>query len=161
MNKWKEIKSDQITLYKVDSIDLSALFILYENCNRMGNESNNNVMIATVTPEAWFDDLVPTILNNVSFVTKLTSFQTISINGKDFINSSYTCDKATFDSVDSLKEFLIQKGRLSVLIIYSIIQNVDLKSLNSFWLIRYKEIIDPQTIRDKKIDYLTNGTDNN
>jgi len=161
MNKWKEIKSDQITLYKVDPIDLSTLFILYENCNRMGNESNNNVMIATVTPEAWFDDLVPTILNNVSFVTKLPSFQTISINGKDFIYSSYTCDKATFDSIDSLKEFLIQKGRLSVLIIYSIVQNVDLKSLNSFWLIRYKEIIDPQTIREKKIDYLTNGTDNN
>ena len=29
------------------------------------------------------------------------------------------------------------------------------------WTIRYKEIIDPQTIRDKKIDYLTNGIDNN
>ena len=161
MNKWKEIKSDQISLYKVDSTDVSSLFILYENCHRMGNENNNNVMLATVTPEVWFDDLVPTILDNVSFITKFQGFQAISLNGKDFLNSSYICDKATFDSIESLKDFLIQKGQLSVLILYCIIQNVDLKSLNSFWSIRYKEIIDTQKIRDKKIDYLTNGTDNN
>ena len=88
MNKWKEIKSEQITLYKVDSIDLSALFILHENCHRLGNENNNNVMMATVTPEVWFDDLVPTILNNVSFVTKFPSFQTISLNGKDLLTQA-------------------------------------------------------------------------
>lgn len=161
MNKWKEIKSEQIVLYKLDSIDLSALFILYENCHRMGNENNNNVMLATVTPEAWFDDLVPTIISNVSFVTKLPSFQTISLNSKDLVSQSYNCDKAEFQSLELLKAFLIEKGRLSVLILYSVIQYVDLKTLKPSWFIRYKEIIDTQTIRDKKIDYLTNGTDNN
>jgi hypothetical protein len=160
MNKWKEIKSEQITLYKIDSIDLSALFILHENCHRMGNENNNNVMLATVTPEVWFDDLVPTILN-VSFVTKFPSFQTISLNGKDLVTQTYACDAAEFQSLDSLKDFLVEKGRLSVLILYSVIQYVDLKTLKPSWFIRYKEIIDPQTIRDKKIEYLTNGTDNN
>ena len=44
------------------------------------------------------------------------------------------------------------------LILYYVIQHVDLKTLKPSWFIRYKEIIDPQTIRDKKIDYLTNGT---
>ena len=158
MNKWKEIKSDQITLYKVEWIDLSALFILYENCQRMGNENNNNVMLATVTPEAWFDDLVPTILSNVSFITKVSGFQTISLNGKDLVYQDYACDKAEFESIELLKDFLIEKGRLSVLILYYVIQHVDLKTLKPSWFIRYKEIIDPQTIRDKKIDYLTNGT---
>ena len=158
MNKWKEIKSDQITLYKVEWIDLSALFILYENCQRMGNENNNNVMLATVTPEAWFDDLVPTILDNVSFITKVSGFQTISLNGKDLVYQDYACDKAEFESIELLKDFLIEKGRLSVLILYYVIQHVDLKTLKPSWFIRYKEIIDPQTIRDKKIDYLTNGT---
>ena len=158
MNKWKEIKSDQITLYKVEWIDLSALFILYENCQRMGNENNNNVMLATVTPEAWFDDLVPTILGNVSFITKVSGFQTISLNGKDLVYQDYACDKAEFESIELLKDFLIEKGRLSVLILYYVIQHVDLKTLKPSWFIRYKEIIDPQTIRDKKIDYLTNGT---
>lgn len=161
MNKWKEIKSEQITLYKVDWIDLSALFVLYDNCQRMGNENNNNVMLATVTPEVWFDDLVPTILSNVSFVTKVPGFQTVSFNGKDLVAQTYTCDKSEFQSLDSLKDFLVEKGRLSVFILYSIIQYVDLKTLKPSWFIRYKEIIDPQTIRDKKIDYLTNGTDNN
>lgn len=161
MNKWKEIKSEQIVLYKLDSIDLSALFILYENCHRIGNENNNNVMLATVTPEAWFDDLVTTIISNVSFVTKFPSFQTISLNGKDLVSQSYNCDKAEFQSLELLKAFLIEKGRLSVLILYSVIQYVDLKTLKPSWFIRYKEIIDTQTIRDKKIDYLTNGTDNN
>ena len=161
MNKCKEIKSELITLYKVEWIDLSALFILYENCQRMGNENNNNVMLATVTPEVWFDDLVPTILDNVSFITKLPTFQTFSLSDKDLLVQNYSCDKAEFQSIESLKDFLIEKGRLSVFILYTIIQYVDLKTLKPSWTIRYKEIIDPQTIRDKKIDYLTNGIDNN
>jgi hypothetical protein len=132
MNKWKEIKSEQIVLYKVDSIDLSALFILHENCHRMGNENNNNVMLATVTPEVWFDDLVPTILSNVSFITKLPGFQTVSLNGKDLVSQNWTCDKSEFQSIDSLKDFLVEKGRLSVFILYSIIQYVDLKTLKTF-----------------------------
>lgn len=156
MNYWKENKSDKISLYKVENIDLSALFVLYENCHRMGNENNNNVMSATVTPDIWFDDLVPTILNNVSFVTKFPVFQTISLSGKDLIQQNYNCDRDEFQSIELLKDFLIEKGRLSVFIIYSIVQYVDLTTLNKYWALRYKEIIDPQTIRDKKIDYLTN-----
>ncbi len=50
---------------------------------------------------------------------------------------------------------------MSVLVIYTILQHIDLRTLTPSWFIRYKEIIDPQTIRDKKIDYLTNGIDNN
>jgi hypothetical protein len=100
-------------------------------------------------------------INNVSFVTKFPSFQTISLNGKDLVTQTYACDAAEFQSLDSLKDFLVEKGRLSVLILYSVIQYVDLKTLKPSWFIRYKEIIDPQTIRDKKIEYLTNGTDNN
>jgi len=161
MNKWKEIKSEQITLYKVECIDLSALFVLYDNCQRMGNENNNNVMLATVTPEVWFDDLASTILDNVSFIAKFPSFQTFSLTNKDLMVQSYTCDKAEFETIESLKDFLIEKGRLSVFILYTVIQYVDLKTLKPSWIIRYKEIIDPQTIRDKKIDYLTNGTNNN
>jgi hypothetical protein len=161
MNKWKEIKPENITLYKVDSIDISALFILYENSQRMGNESNNNVMMATVTPEVWFDDLVPTILSSVSFITKLPNFQTISVSNKDLMAQTYACDKEEFDSLNSLKDFLNERGTLSVLVVYSVIQYVDLKTLKPSWFLRYKEIIDPQAIRDKKINYLTNGVDNN
>lgn len=161
MNKWKEIKPENITLYKVDSIDISALFILYENSQRMGNESNNNVMMATVTPEVWFDDLVPTILSSVSFITKLPNFQTISVSNKDLMAQTYSCDKEEFDSLNSLKDFLNERGTLSVLVVYSVIQYVDLKTLKPSWFLRYKEIIDPQAIRDKKINYLTNGVDNN
>lgn len=156
MNKWRELKSDNITLYKVDVVDISALFILYDNCHRMGNENNNNVWLATVDPEAWFDDLVPAILSSVSFVTKIPGFQTISLNGKDLLTQSYICDKGEFDSLKSLKDFLDEKGRLSVLVVYSVVQYVDLKTLKPTWILRYKEITDTQTIRDKKIDYLTN-----
>jgi hypothetical protein len=161
MNKWKEIKPENITLYKVDSIDISALFILYENSQRMGNERNNNVMMATVTPEVWFDDLVPTILSSVSFISKHPNFQTISVSNKDLMAQTYACDKEEFDSLNSLKDFLNERGTLSVLVVYSVIQYVDLKTLKPSWFLRYKEIIDPQAIRDKKINYLTNGVDNN
>lgn len=156
MNKWRELKSDNITLYKVDVVDISALFILYDNCHRMGNENNNNVWLATVDPEAWFDDLVPDILNNVSFVTKMAGFQTLSINGGELLTHSYICDKVELESLKSLKDFLEERGRLSVLVVYSVVQYVDLKKLKPTWILRYKEITDTQTIRDKKIDYLTN-----
>lgn len=161
MNKWKEFKLENIVLYKVDPVDVSALFVLYENCHRMGNENNNNVMMATVHPEIWFDDISSTILSSVSYITKFTAFETKSLHDKDLILTNYVCDIKEFELIENLKKFLIEKGRLSILVVYSIIQCVDLKNLKTRWFIRYREIIDPQTIRDKKIDYLTNGTDNN
>lgn len=157
---WREFKPET-TLVKVDYIDSSALAVLFENSLRMGNESNNNVMVATVTPEVWMSDLAETILNNVSYVTKFPNFQTISYTNGDLFATSYQVDSATFNTIDELKSFIRQKGSMSVLVIYTILQHIDLRTLTPSWFIRYKEIIDPQTIRDKKIDYLTNGIDNN
>jgi hypothetical protein len=157
---WREFKFES-TLIKVDYIDSSALGVLFENSLRMGNESNNNVMVATVTPEVWMSDIAEIILNNVSYVSKFPTFHTISYKNGELERSDYQVDSHNFDSIDDLKEFIIKKGKLSLLVVYTIIQYIDLKTLNQNWFIRYKEIIDPQTIRDKKIDYLTNGNYNN
>jgi hypothetical protein len=158
---WREFKFES-TLIKVDYIDSSALAVLFENSLRMGNESNNNVMVATVTPEVWMSDIAETILNSVSYVTKFPNFQTISYaNGELFATNYQALDSATFNTIEELKKFIRDKGQMSLLVVYTILQYVDLKTLTTSWLIRYREIIDPQTIRDKKIDYLTNGTDNN
>jgi hypothetical protein len=158
---WREFKFES-TLIKVDYIDSSALGVLFENNLRMGNESNNNVMMATVSPEFWMSDISETILNSVSYVTKFPNFQTISYtNGELFATNYQVLDSATFNTIEELKKFIRDKGQMSLLVVYSIIQYVDLKILKTQWVIRYKEIIDPQTIRDKKIDYLTNGNYNN
>jgi hypothetical protein len=153
---WRDFKPET-TLVKVDYIDSSALAFLFENSFRMGNESNNNVMVATVTPEVWMSDIAETILNNVSYVTKFPSFQTLTYKNGDLFASVYLVDSENFNSIDELKNFLREKGEMSLLVVYTILQYIDLKTLNQTWTLRYKEIIDPQTIRDKKIDYLTNG----
>ncbi len=102
---WREFKPET-TLVKVDYIDSSALAVLFENSLRMGNESNNNVMVATVTPEVWMSDLAETILNNVSYVTKFPNFQTISYTNGDLFATSYQVDSATFNTIDELKSFI-------------------------------------------------------
>jgi hypothetical protein len=156
---WREFKFES-TLIKVDYIDSSALGVLFENSLRMGNESNNNVMVATVTPEVWMSDIAEIILNNVSYVTKFPNFQAISYaNGELFATNYQVLDSATFNTIEELKKFIRDKGQMSLLVVYTILQYVDLKTLTTSWLIRYKEIIDPQTIRDKKIDYLTNNSE--
>lgn len=155
MNNWRQLKAEHTTIFKVNSIDLSAIFILYDNCYRMGNESNSNVTMATVTPEVWFDDLVTIILSNVSFVTKLPNYETISLDNMILVSTVHSCESLNFESIESLKDFIIEKGSLSILTLYSIVQYINLRTLKPSWMIRFNQIIDPQAVRDKKIDYLT------
>lgn len=161
MNKWKEIKSEQITLYKVEWIDLSALFILYENCQRMGNENNNNVMLATVAPEVWFDDLVPTILDNVSFITKLPNFQTFTLKNGDLFSRTWQTEKKDFDSIELLKDFLEKDSKFEDLVLFSIVGYVDLMSMTKKWTITFTNVTDTETKRDNKIEFLVDGINNN
>ena len=152
---WKDFKSDS-QIIRVDFIDSTALSVLFENCLRMGNESNNNVMIATVNPEAWMSDISNTILNNVTYICKFPSFQTKTYSNDELIVTNYHTESKEFQSLDDLKSFIVERGRVSLLVIYIIIQYIDLRTINQTWLLRFAEIVDKKILRDKKIEYLTN-----
>jgi hypothetical protein len=149
------------SLYKVSEKDLTALFMLYENCVRMGNDSNLNVQIATISTESWFTDLAETIINNVSFVTKTPNFQTLTLNNGDLVSQTWQTEKLDFVSIDLLKDFLEKGSKFEDLVLFSIVGYVDLMSMTKKWTIRFANITDKETKRDNKIDFLVDGTNNN
>ncbi len=153
---WKVSRSVEDSVLKVDHLDSSALFWLFENSCRMGNDSNNNVNLATVDPSLWMDDISNIILDNVGYITKNSTFNITSyIDGK-LVCKSYSCESLEFSDLDSLKEFIKDRGTFSVLTIHSIVKYVFLNTLTVCWRIRCKEITDIQSIRNNKIDYITN-----
>lgn len=158
---WKEWKSDQMAVIKVDHLESSALALLFENSYRTGNDTNNNVMVATVSPEGWLDELVPTILDYVSYVCKFPTFQISSYRNKEILVTHLFAEKLLLNSIDEVKDFLKEKGSFSTLVIYAIIKYVDLSTLKESWAVRFCHITDLQGVRNKKLNYLTDGIDNN
>ena len=152
---WHELKGYLPSVIKMDDLDSAALFQLYETSSRMCNESNNNVEIATVSPSVWFDDLVDVVMENVGYVAKSTQFQFLFYKNPDILSICYSCDVERFNSLNDLKDFIKKKGQFSTLVLFSIVKYVDLHNLNVYWSMRYKEILDTQQIREKKIEYLT------
>jgi len=153
---WMEFKGYQATVIPMNELDSSALFLLYDNSSRMCNESNNSVSVATVSPEVWLDDISNLVIENVSYVAKNPVFQMLSYRSTDNIHSTqYSCDMATFDSFNELTYFIKEKGKFSTLVLFSIVKYVNLDTLVVSWGLRYKEIVDPKQIRDKKLEYLT------
>ena len=155
MDKWNDWKSSDVMVYKLDKLESSALAVLYENSKRMCNESNNNVEVATVSPKSYFDEIADDILDNVSYVTRLPAFHMLSYKYPEVVSVAYTCEYERFESIEDLKKFF-EKGKFATIILYSIVKYVDLILLKSYFIIRYKEVIDPQRVRDSKIDYITN-----
>jgi hypothetical protein len=150
-----------VTLYKVNEKDLTALFVLYENCVRMGNDSNLNVQTATISPESWFTDLAETLIDNVSFVTKTPNFQTITLKNGDLVSQSWQTHREDFDSIDLLKDFLEKDLKFEDLVLFSIVSYVDLINMTQKWTMKFAIITDKETKRDNKIEFLVDGTNNN
>ena len=51
---FSQMEKSETIVYFNDSLDVSCLKLLYDNCVRMGSESNTNVTIATAHPDLWF-----------------------------------------------------------------------------------------------------------
>lgn len=161
MTKWNLNPNSNPTLFKVNERDLTALFMLYDNCIRMSNDSNLNVQIATISPQVWFDDLVETIIHNVCFVTKLPNFQTLTLKNGDLVAQTWQTEKKDFDSIELLKDFLEKDSKFEDLVLFSIVGYVDLMSMTKKWTITFTNVTDIETKRDNKIEFLVDGTNNN
>lgn len=152
---WGDWKSITPTVVKVDYLESSALSVLHTNSLRMGNLDNSNVGLATLSPDVYFDDIANTVLESVDYISTLPSFGITSyVNGK-LISTNYSTDSIPFSDIEGLKRFLTERGKVSVLVLYSIVKFVNLNDLTSHFFVRFKEIDDIQTVRNKKIEFLT------
>jgi len=120
----------------------------------MCNESNSNVSVATASPDVWFDDVVELIIENVSYISKNNNFQFIIYDKPNLKFVEYSCEFKEFQSIDDMKDFIQEKGQLSLFVLFSIVKYVNLDTLSVSWGVRYKEVLDNQQIRDNKIEYL-------
>jgi hypothetical protein len=153
---WKDFTP---TIYRVDDKDFNALKVLYDNCYRMSIDQNLNVEIATLSVDKWFSDLVPLILTSVDYISNSPLFQSYFIEDGKFLTSIHETYLKEFKSFNDMKDFIKREERFDLFVLFSVCKYVNLDTLEEKWIIRYGEIIDKNSKRNKKINFLTNGID--
>lgn len=149
---WREHKWSNSTVIRVDRLDPSALFLLYENSVRMGNESNNNTLLASLEPSIWLEEISEVILEHVSYVSKFPCFEIGYFHNNVWKTESHNIEGFNeFDSIEELKEFIKEVGKRSTLVLYYIVNYVDLNSMRKYWVLRSKSVSFKLDERDKKI----------
>lgn len=159
MSVWDDIKSN---VFAVDDKDFNAVKVLYDNCKRMANDNNNNVELATLSVDKWFGDIIKPIFSSVDYVSTapVAHFYYLESDGL-FSSKSVETDIKGFDSFEDMKKFITQ-DRFNEFLIFSICKMVNLDTLEQVWSLRYAEIeSSSDEKRDKKIDFLINGINNN
>lgn len=136
-----------------EKLDITFLKVLYENCIRMGGDSNLNVQVATVHPEIWFPDLMDLFLSRIKIVSKTPIFQLIRIEGEHLTQRNYNCESIEFESEDDFKEFLESKKYKS-LAVFSIVKLLFIRDMTTKWRIRCIDVSTIQEVRDSILDEL-------
>lgn len=149
---FSRMEKHEPTVYFNDSIDVISLKILYDNCVRVGTESNNNISIATAHPDLWFGEYFDFFRTKIKMVAKQPSFQLIRIEGNNLVVSNYICDSIEFQSDEELKMFLENIDEYRSIAIFSLVKYVDIKTFKSSWRLRFIDISTKDEVRDKKIE---------
>ncbi len=148
---FSKMEKQEPQFYFNDSLDVSSLKLLYDNCIRMGSDNNSNVEMATVHPDLWFGDYFDIFRKKVKMVVKNSVFQLIRQEGNQLVSVNYTCDMMKFNSDEELINFLNDLTEYGSIAIFYLVKWVDLKTFNITWNLRYKNISTIEDIRDKKI----------
>jgi hypothetical protein len=119
--------------YFNDSLDVSSLKILYDNCMRMGSGDNSNVEMATVHPDIWFGEYFDFFRKKVKMVVKGPLFQLVQVEG------------------NKLEEFLENQTEYGSIAIFCLVKWLNVKTLAVTWNLKYKDISTKEEIRNKKI----------
>lgn len=143
-------KKDPIVHFN-DSLDISSLKILYDNCIRMGSENNSNISIATVHPDLWFGDYFDFFRTRIKMVVTAPVFQLLKIEGNQVVSMNHSCDTAEFGSDEELKKFFEDMTEFGSIAIFTLVKYVDITRFSVRWRLRYKDISTKEEIRDKKI----------
>jgi hypothetical protein len=134
-----------------DSLDISSLKILYDNCIRMGSETNTNISIATVHPDLWFGEYFDFFRAKVKMVVTQPVFQLVKIEDNQVLSTSHSCDTAEFESDDELKKFFEDMTEFGSIAIFTLVKYVDITTFSVRWKLRFKDISTKEEVRDKKI----------
>ena len=138
-------------LYPIDELNPYGLIIFFNNSTRMCSE-NNNVEIATVDPTIWMSDIFDMVLEKFSYAASSPSFSRYELKMGSFYTTLFDCDQKEFKTEEEIKEYFNKYDKYSTLVIFSMVKYVDLSKLTTIFMVRYKDITDSQTKRDRKLE---------
>jgi len=125
--------------------------LFYDNCIRMGGDSNSNIQIATIHPDIWFGDHFELLNSKIKMVVESPVFQLVRIEGGQLVCQNYSSDQITFSTDQDLINFFEHMSEFGSLAVFSLVKYLDVRTLQSYWNLRYKDISTKEEIRDKKI----------
>lgn len=148
---FSQIDKIDIQVHFNSELDFSAMKLLYDNCIRMGGDNNQNIQIATIHPDIWFGDHFELLSSKIKMVVKSPAFQLTRIENGQLVCQNYSSDQISFSSDQDLIIFFEQISEFGSLAVFSLVKYLDVRTLQFYWNLRYKDISTKEEIRDKKI----------
>jgi hypothetical protein len=154
------LKESKFQIYPLNDYDIIPIIKLYSNCKEISSisihDGSGGLTMTSISPENWFVDILPSILEGASMVVCSRVFVLLSLSdtGNGMMSVLFECKSQSFRSDSDLKEFISRK-RNEDLAIYNICKYVDLSNLSPHWNINYALVGDTKSIRNKKINSIT------
>jgi len=144
------------TIFKVDEKSMAAIKILYENC-KITSKGFLTDETSTLSVDKWFDCIIPTILENVQYVSKTPNFTHFEFcDGEMKMCNETISETRDFKTIEELVSFLKSEKFYEIVIFY-IVCHIDLEKMEKTWILRFGKIENEEIKRDKKIKYLENS----
>lgn len=139
-----------IAIYPVNSGNLEGLKILLDTC-KAWNLENNNVRIATVDPTLWIGKFLDKHFDKISYVTQLPNFEISQIIDGRILLKTFSANSINFETEAEMDKWF-EENKWKTLVIHSLKKQVNLETLKTSFSIRYADISDKQSQRDKKLN---------
>jgi hypothetical protein len=148
---FSQLEKKEFQAHFNSELDISSMKLFYDNCIRMGGDSNSNIQIATIHPDIWFGDHFELLNSKIKMVVESPVFQLVRIEGGQLVCQNYSSDQITFSTDQDLINFFEHMSEFGSLAVFSLVKYLDVRTLQSYWNLRYKDISTKEEIRDKKI----------
>lgn len=140
-------------VYPISEFNLEAIKILIHNCFHSDLVENHNLEWVTINPIIWLPDLLD---KNISYIKMISCSPIISIlkeeNGQ-LIYKNYKCEIDKNLTETEINDFF-QKNKWNQLVIYNITKIADLRTMKSWYNIRYADVTEKYEQIENKINEL-------
>lgn len=150
-NNWS---SNGPSIHWCNDYDITPFIKLYGNCKYMDFPSNGSsgMVSSTISPELWFEGILPHLISSVKAVSTSRNFFLFSIVGDKFTSTSKECESVRFSTDQEMIDFLTEKGSSDGdLVLYCIRKFIDLVDIKTYWVVNYSMITSPKITRERKI----------
>lgn len=140
----------ELYVYPVLDSNLEAIKILIHNCFERGKSDPSNVELVSINPNIWLSDFINKNIEFIKMVSTGPSFSILKSENDNLFYKNYHCESIKMKNDIELEEFF-RKNEWKSLVIFTIVKIADLRTMKSWYNIRYADITEEYEQRDKKI----------